>query len=419
MAMPVRMAEVPGPSSRVTRNPQHHFQIRSRPWQIAPFLIAPVLPGETLKHALHQSRVVTDPVKSPLVGWWCEYMYYYVKHRDLDGRDTFSAMMLDPTTSLTAFNQAALVEYYHSSAGISWVKECLKRVTEYYFRTGDEAWDAATIGNLPSAKIMQRNLFDSAENDTDRAAVADVNVDLNANSTITASEVDQAMWQWQLLRTQGMTNLSYEDYLRSFGVRAATADLHKPELLRHIRTWSAPVNHIDPTDGSPTSAVVWKVQESLDKDRFFKEPGFIFGVCVMRPKVYLSRQAGAGVDLLTDLYRWVPAVLRQDINASIIKLPAFSANLFGGDGATTGNADAVWIDVKDLFLYGDQFVNFALTATDAGLVALPTAALEKRYASSTDADALFASASPSNQIRQEGVCSLSIATAMQDTTQSV
>jgi hypothetical protein len=68
-----------------------------------------------------------------------------------------------------------------------------------------------------------------------------------------------------------------------------------------------------------------------------------------------------------------------------------------------------WVDVRDLFLYGDQFVNFALTATDAGLVALPTAAMQKKYASATDADGLFTSASPANLVRADGVVNLTIA----------
>lgn len=59
--------------------------------------------------------------------------------------------------------------------------------------------------------------------------------------------------------------------------------------------------------------------------------------------------------------------------------------------------------------------NFALSATDAGLVALPTAALQKRYAATADADALFVSASPANQIRSDGVVSLSILGRQVDT----
>ena len=67
---------------RVTRRPQHTFQLRHRPWEIQPFMLAPVLPGETMQNLLLQARVVTDPIKNPLIGWWCEHYVFYVKHRD-------------------------------------------------------------------------------------------------------------------------------------------------------------------------------------------------------------------------------------------------------------------------------------------------------------------------------------------------
>ena len=68
-----------GQVSRKSRRPSHPFQLRHMPWQIQPFLIAPVLPGETLKNILLQSRAVTKPIKNGIVGWWMEYHFFYVK----------------------------------------------------------------------------------------------------------------------------------------------------------------------------------------------------------------------------------------------------------------------------------------------------------------------------------------------------
>lgn len=412
MAQHVTLAEVPK-TSRINRHPQHPFQVRHRPWQIAPFHIAPVLPGETLRNVLLQSRVVSDPVKSSLVGWWIEYYLYYVKHRDLTGRDTFTSMMTDPSTSLAAFNQAALAEYYHATAGISWVKECLERVVTWDFRVDGEAWNGFNIGNLPAAQIMQRNVLDSAINNAAHATIADVNVDLDANATITAAEVDKALYQWQLLRTQGLTSMTYEDYLASFGVRPSLTEVHAPELIRYVRDWSYPSSHIDPSSGAATSALSWKITERADKDRYFAEPGFIFGCTIARPKVYLSKQNGSFTDVMTDLYAWLPAVLREKYEASMRKIAAVTAPL-------SSNTDAYWVDIKDLLLYGEQFVNFSLAATDAGLVALPTAALQKRYASATDADALFVNAAGGfNLVRQDGIVSLSISSSVRETSETV
>jgi hypothetical protein len=68
--------------------------------------IAPVLPGETMKNLLLQARVVSDPIKNPLIGWWCEFYFFYVKHRDLDDRDVFTEMMVNPATTTSSLNEA-------------------------------------------------------------------------------------------------------------------------------------------------------------------------------------------------------------------------------------------------------------------------------------------------------------------------
>ena len=69
---------------RVMRNPAHPWQLRTRPYQIQPCMISPVLPGETLKNLVGMSRVVTKPIANPLIGWWCEYYVFYVRLRDIE-----------------------------------------------------------------------------------------------------------------------------------------------------------------------------------------------------------------------------------------------------------------------------------------------------------------------------------------------
>lgn len=419
----VEIAEVQ-PARRTMRFPQHPFQIRTRPWQIAPFFIAPVLPGETMRNLLLQARAVSDPVKSKLLGWWNEYYFFYVRMRDLRGGEgnlvggrTLVEMFLDPEFDMSGWNTSAKTAWYHPGTGPSFVKECLEAVTIHYFRLQQEGVNEFMIGDLPAAHIMRNDWADSLTPDSQRAEIADVDADLNADGTYTVSEIEKARYQWELMRTQGLTQVSYEDYLASYGVRPQQTELHVPELIRYVRDWQYPTSHVDPTDGTPTSALVWRTAERADKDRYFKEPGFLFGVNVARPKVYLGAQKGTVTDLMTDLYAWLPAVLRDDVQASWRKINAFSADVFGGNGSSTGNAEAVWLDLKDLFLYGEQFVNFSLAETDAGIVALPEADMQRRFASSTDADALFASASPANQIRTDGVVSLSIASSVQETSQ--
>ena len=68
----VRVASAYGNARRIARNPSFPFQLRTRPFQVQPFMAAPVLPGETLKSLVTMSRVVTKPLANPLIGWWCE-----------------------------------------------------------------------------------------------------------------------------------------------------------------------------------------------------------------------------------------------------------------------------------------------------------------------------------------------------------
>ena len=80
----VRVARPYAGVKRVQRAPAHPFSLKTRPFQIQPFLISPVLPGETLTNLVHQSRTVTKPIKDPLLGWWTEHYYFYVRLRDIE-----------------------------------------------------------------------------------------------------------------------------------------------------------------------------------------------------------------------------------------------------------------------------------------------------------------------------------------------
>ena len=88
------------PSGRVSRRPQHSFQVEHLPYQIQPFFLAPVIPGETMENALLQARAVSDPLKHPLIGWWLEHYLFYVKLTDLDDREYFTNLMISATATL-------------------------------------------------------------------------------------------------------------------------------------------------------------------------------------------------------------------------------------------------------------------------------------------------------------------------------
>lgn len=399
-----------GRTGRVTRSPRHTFQIRQKPFLLQPFLLAPVLPGETMKSLLVQSRAVTSPIANPLVGWWLEYYFFYVKHRDLDGRDDFSEMMLDLDKDMSAYVEAADVTYNHMAGRINWAKLCLKRVTEEYFRDEGEVWNTNAVDGLPVVKINSDSVLNSATLDDDFIGPSDELLTVGVDDQIAASEVDAMMRTYQFQRANNLTAMDYEDWLATYGIRPKAAENHRPELIRYIREWQYPSNTVNPADGVPSSAVSWAISERADKDRFFREPGFIFGVTVARPKVYLRNQDGNVADVLLGALEWLPAIMRDDPWTSVKKFAETE-----GPFSTVTDANGYWLDLKDLFLYGDQFVNFTRTAvTNANLVDLPTAAMNTNYVATGDIDKLFSGTGKT--VAQDGVVQLSVLGALQDTT---
>ena len=396
---------------RVLRRPRHPFAIKHKPYAIAPFCIAPVLPGETLKEFNWQANAVTDPIRSPLLGWHLEYYWFYCKMRDLPETeaDALTAMMITPNRSMTDIDDITSdLKYYHAgtAGNINYTKLCVQSIVEYWFKGQNQSAFGVLIDGLPAAEIPTGSWMDSSQTATGAAAV-DFNVDLNADTTIKASEVEKAMEQYQLLRMQGLTAQSYEEFLMSYGVSLPQTEVLRPELLRYVKLWQLPANTVEPTTGVPTSAVRWVVQERADKDRFFKEPGFIVGLSCARPKVYRGNQTGSLVHTLNSVYDWLPASMRGSSQVGRKLIDNANALL-------TGITEDYWVDVRDLFLYGDQFVNFALTDTDMGLIAYPTAGLGYRTMTETEVDKLFSGAN--KKVRQDGIASFSILGEITDPT---
>lgn len=410
------VAVMPAPSTgRKLRSPKHSWNLRTKPFLIQPCMIAPVLPGETMKKLMFQSRVVTDPIKNPLIGWWKEYYFFYVKLRDLSERDKFSEMVVDPTWDAAAQGVttpgARQWGYYPGGSKIDWTYKCLERVVTEYFRDEAEPWNSGiySISGQPLASIVHDSWLNSVTPNS-KYVTNDPGLVVGGDDTIKASEIDDLMAKWDLLRMNNLTDMSFEDYLGTFGVSRKSEDDHIPELIRYVRDWQYPTNTVEATTGVPSSAVSWGISERADKDRFFREPGFIFGVTVTRPKVYLAKQTGSAVWYMSDAWSWLPAVLRGDPTSKVRPVPTAA-----GSPIPTA-AEAYWVDVGDLLMYGDQFVNFALTETDAGLVGLPTTALERRYVADADITALFVTPASKYLVREDGMAQLSILGAQTDTT---
>lgn len=413
----IKVVEHLSKTGRRMRNPVHNFQVRNLPWQIQPICIAPVLPGETLKNILVQARIVTDPIVNGLVGWWTEQHWFYVKLRDMPTAfaDAYTNLMINPGSTMTALNSAAKAATYHGYAtSIDPTQAALEAVVDRYFRDEDEAWNSAgsTIGSMPLASVSRRTgqpgWMDSL---IDTTVLPDGGLLPGGAANPTVEQTNDALNTYTYLREMKFIDMTFEDYCRSFGVKIPTADeVNKPELLRSISDWSYPVNHVEPTTGIPSSAVSWALKERVDKDRFFKEPGFVFGVTVTRPKVYFANQRSNLVDFLDTPFSWLPALMGDRPETSLREFT-------NANGPVTGATNGYWVDIRDLFLYGDQFVNFAMSATDDNSVALPTPGMNKRYVAQADIDALFKNAAGGfNLVRQDGTARLSILGAQVDYT---
>lgn len=418
----VRVASAYRGQRRIIRRPQHPFQLRTRPFQIQPFVIAPVLPGETLKNALVQSRVVTDPIKHPLVGWWNEYFLFYVKHRDLgyhEGSDFLEQMILSPAFNADPYlDDTPAAKLYQYANAMPFTRLCLETVTEWFFRDQGEDWNVASLEGLPLAQITGRNWTDSLTVEPDFRQDSDVNLDRNDDGDITVREMMEAEAHWEALRSAGLEAMDYEDYIRAYGVQIrepdASPNLYRPELIRYSREWTYPTNTVEPTTGVPSSAASWAIAFRADKDRFFKEPGFIFGVTVCRPKVYLGQQAGSLVNEMKSVFSWLPPMLHNDYKKSFVTIAHGEGPLPEIFGSQSPAEEWDYkVDMRDLFIYGDQFINFA--ADNAGsFMDSVTADGKRRYPDSTSIDNLFAGGAKS--IRQDGIVTFAIAGRQKDRT---
>lgn len=408
---------------RKSRRPTHTFHGSQRPFQLRPFMIAPVLPGETLKNFTMQVRAVTDPIANPLIGWWLEHYFFYVKHRDLGGNDgairtEVEKMMLDPEwTKVNIDDPTADVRYDFRANNINWAKMCLRRITEEFFRNEGEAWDIVTIDTMPVCAASNQTILQSAEladNVEDDTIVNEA-----GSAVLKASQLDAAFRQWEYMRNNDLTQMSYEDFLRTYGVRTSRIEQHRPELVRYSRAWQYPSSVVNPLDGIPSSAVSWAVEERGDKDRFFIEPGFLVGIQCFRPKVYLE-QKGTASQYLDRAFDWMPAILRDDVYSSLKRY----ANGTGPASQVT-DTDGYWIDVRDLYVYGDQFM-FTGTNPEThtpsafnfpNVVDLPTAGLNIEYPDIDDANAVFIDVGGGRfNCRSDGIVSLNILGTQQDHT---
>lgn len=404
-------------TARVLRHPQYDFAIQQRPFAITPFMLAPVLPGESLQFLQIQARTVTEPINSALLGMWLEHYVFYVKHRDLTDIATDLENMVLSNTEFPTTEGADDTTNYAAKGCVDWVHYCLKRVTEEYFRDEGESWDTYKIGSyLPAAKVSRGSeTWMQSICDTADLEAIDTSLDLDVQSgspdyvTLEGSDVSELLRQYEYLRDMQLVNMSYEDWLKTYGVSAPPPEAsHRPELLRYLKSWNMPSN-VMAADATPRYGIMWSTLGRADKPRLFKEPGFIFGVTVLRPKAYFNKQHGQAAGLLTDAYGWLPAMLA---NQKESRLKSFSHT----DLVLPDFTEDFTIDLGDMYLYGDQFTNYDDITDVPGNVDLPASTTNKKYPDGDDADSYFVTPETNNYATTDGTVRLSIKTRTRDVT---
>ena len=398
------------PQRRSMRRPSHTWNLNFKPFQIQPFCIAPVLPGETLKTGMLQARTVTNPVANPLIGWWHEHYLFYVPFGCMENKDSLREMVLDPEYDASSlYNDGGSYVFYTADDTVDYVTECLNACVLHFFRNEGET-TAPLLGGVPLGAIRGNSYLDSFTLDTDISS-HDFDVDLDASSSVEASEIEKSMLLYEMSKMQGITNMTYEDWLTTYGIKKQKPDdTCEPELLRQSMDWSYPTNTINPSDGSPSSALSWSKQVRIDKDRFFKEPGFIFGVTITRPKVYFKGD-GSAAGHMQNAFSWLPAVLNNDATVGMVKQASSTGCL------STITGDDYWFDIRDLFMYGDQYINFVNTTTGKNIVSNVSSSGVTKYAIEADITALFATAEE-NTINEDGILTCAIASNVKDLTPS-
>lgn len=407
---------------RGIRRPTHTWKVKNPPFCFQPIVVAPVLPGETLKNARFSARAVTDPVNDRLGGWWLEHYWFYVPMSAIDElTGTAKGIFLDGGTTLAAAYTRGDVNYLKDDAGpassYDWLEQCLRAIINRWFRdeadtyaTSSSVFTGAPPGDSKWYKVkadppgwMDSLRLQSVE-ETDDVTI----IDAATADVLHASELEVAMRQWELLRYQGLTQQTYEEYLQTYRVRVPVEPgVGQVELLRYSRAWQYPSNTVVPTTGAVTTAVSWSVNESADKDRFFREPGFLIGGTCARPKVFFAKQTSYMASVMVDAFAWLPATLWEDSKVGIRSL---AADQLVKDFGVVARAD-----VRDLLMYGDQFVggSIALTATTKSMVNLPTTT-NRLFPPDADIKALFVDTTTNYLVEQDGRVDFTIATSVKD-----
>lgn len=403
--------------TRFHRRPNFPIAGSMKPFGLYPIMCHPVLPGETLKSGKTKWTVVSQPLVNPLSGAWLETWLFYVKLTDLD-RD-LGQMFISDTYSTSGWTAAAGYDHFFSKTGqIDWIRKCTDRVRDAFFiNEGETVRSMSSPDNeIPMVKMNMRSWYQNLMFEPTEVAL----------DTTGERDHTEQMSAYQMLTQMQMTELTYESYLEQYGVSSRNIGIGEPEILRYSRSWTKPVNTIDPTDGTPSSAWIWNDEMKIEKDKRFLEPGFIIQMATIRPKMFQKKQVASLVGTLWGFSDWYPAYNLTDPTQGIKRISSLDTVFDTGWNAAEGDESLLY-DHRDLLSHGEQFVNdwtdnpypHPASTRQSGIIAADPIDTRGEYPFVADIDALFVNAGAVEsgvRCAYEGITGLTIAGHVQDTT---
>jgi len=406
--MAIQVVQPGDTRTRTTRTPNFPIAGTIQPQGVYPLCAVPVLPGETLTRMQTRIRLISKPIAHPLVGSWYEGWMFYVKLTDLDR--ALGEMFIRDDVSTDGHTAAATKARFFTTAGqIDWVQKCYDRIIEAYFVNEGET--APTIDGVAMAKLQNmwwgQNL---------------VFQEVGQDPAEEMQELQDGLDPYQMARMMGMSELTYEQYLKQYGVQTVKTEIGKPEVLRYWRSWTQPTNAIDPATGAPSSALAWSEDIKAEKDIYFREPGFLVCLQTVRPKFYLPQLTSSMVGELWGFSDWFPAHQLKQTGYGVKPLSSLDGLFQNVNGDAARN---LWYDRSDFLSHGEQFVNDWTdgprlpTANGISFAADATRSQQRgEYPLPTDIDGLFkSSATRADKIvYYEGICQMTIRGHIQDQT---
>jgi len=408
--------------TRVTRSPNFPLAGMMKPYGLYPAMITPVLPGETLTEFELKRRVLSMPVRHPLVGAWLETWLVYVKLTDID--TALAEMFISTDMPTTGFTAAAdKPRNFTKSGQIDWVSLCMRSIWDAYF--ADESELGGTRPTIDGVYMRGRKHVDWAHNlmfTPDGVTAAEL-----------PSNPEGQLTGMQMMALAGMSELTYEKYLAQYTVSAkeVSAIQGKPEIIRYMPSWTVPTNAIDPASGAPSSAWAWSDPFKAEKPMRFAEPGFLVAVQSCTPKMFSDAIDATRLGSMWGFADWFPSYNLSDPAAGIIEINADDPSFKSDFGAAA--AGGLLVDHRDLLTRGEAFVNHGW---DAGPYRIPRISTQRvtagdltpvqtlrgKYPSLDDINALFVEhtqATPNDARRMlyyEGIASAVIRGHVKDTT---